>query len=153
MSGRIWVDADACPVPVREMILRACQRTQCPVTFVANHPLPLPQRSWVSFQQVPAGFDVADGVIAHQVSTNDLVVTQDIPLAAIVVEKGALSVSPRGERYDAQSVRQRLSMRNFMEELRNSGVQTGGKATFSERDRRQFAQVLDSWLQRRNSAH
>jgi len=149
MNARIWVDADACPVAVREMILRACQRTRCPVTFVANHPLPLPQRDWVTFQQVPAGFDVADSVIAQQVGASDLVVTQDIPLAAIVVEKGALAVSPRGERYDAQTVRQRLSMRNFMEDLRNSGIQTGGKSAYSERDRRLFAQILDGWLQRR----
>jgi len=146
---QVWVDADACPGSIRQILFRAAERTQCPVTLFANHPLPTPAMSWVRFVQVPAGLDVADTEIAGRVGPGDLVVTQDIPLAAIVVEAGAEAVGPRGEPFTPETVRSRLSMRNFMTELRDSGVRTGGPAPLSNADRQRFANALDRWLARR----
>ncbi|MEM9315682.1 MAG: YaiI/YqxD family protein [Pseudomonadota bacterium] len=149
--GQVWVDADACPAPIRQILFRAAERTHCPVTLFANHPLSVPRLDWVRFVQVPSGIDVADSEIVERVSAGDLVVTQDIPLAAAVVDLGAEAVGPRGEPYTRETVRQRLSMRNFMTELRDSGVRTGGPAPLGNADKQRFANLLDRWLARRSS--
>lgn len=148
MSARpqIWVDADACPVAIKEVLFRAADREQVHVTLVANQWLRTPPSRFVRSIQVPGGFDVADAEIVERVSARDLVVTQDIPLAALVIEKGALAVHPRGELYTPDTIAQRLSMRNFMDELRGSGVDTGGPAAFHARDKQAFANQLDRWL-------
>jgi len=148
MSTRpqIWVDADACPAAIKEVLFRAADREQVQVTLVANQWLRTPASRFVRSIQVPGGFDVADAEIVERVSAGDLVVTQDIPLAALVIEKGALAVHPRGELYTPDTIAQRLSMRNFMDELRGSGVDTGGPAAFHPRDKQAFANQLDRWL-------
>lgn len=148
MSARpqIWVDADACPVAIKEVLFRAADREQVHVTLVANQWIRTPPSRFVRSIQVPGGFDVADAEIVERVSAGDLVVTQDIPLAALVIEKGALAVHPRGELYTPDTIAQRLSMRNFMDELRGSGVDTGGPAAFHPRDKQAFANQLDRWL-------
>lgn len=148
MSSRpqIWVDADACPAPIKEVLFRAAEREQVQVTLVANQWLRTPPSRFVRAIQVPGGFDVADAEIVERVNAGDLVVTQDIPLAALVIEKGALAVHPRGELYTPDTIAQRLSMRNFMDELRGSGVDTGGPAAFHARDKQAFANQLDRWL-------
>ena len=148
MSTRpqIWVDADACPVAIKEVLFRAAEREQVHVTLVANQWIRTPPSRFVRSIQVPGGFDVADAEIVARVSAGDLVVTQDIPLAALVIEKGALAVHPRGELYTPDTIAQRLSMRNFMDELRGSGVDTGGPAAFHARDKQAFANQLDRWL-------
>jgi uncharacterized protein YaiI (UPF0178 family) len=143
------VDADACPAAIRQILCRAAERARCPVTFYANHTIPLPASPWLHFRQVAAGFDVADNAIAGQARCGDLVVTQDIPLAAEVVAGGAQAVSPRGERFTPENVRSRLAMRDFMTELRDSGVTTGGPTPLDAADRQRFANVLDRWLAKR----
>ena len=143
---QIWVDADACPVAIKEVLFRAAEREQVHVTLVANQWIRTPPSRFVRSIQVPGGFDVADTEIVERVSAGDLVVTQDIPLAALVIEKGALAVHPRGELYTPDTIAQRLSMRNFMDELRGSGVDTGGPAAFHARDKQAFANQLDRWL-------
>jgi uncharacterized protein YaiI (UPF0178 family) len=148
-SPQIWVDADACPVPIKEMLFRAAERAQVDVTLVANQWLRTPPSRYVRAVQVPSGLDVADTEIVQRVRAGDLVVTQDIPLAALVVERGALAINPRGELYTRETIAQRLSMRNFMEELRGAGIDTGGPAAFHPRDRQAFANQLDGWLARR----
>jgi uncharacterized protein YaiI (UPF0178 family) len=148
-EARVWVDADACPTVIRQILVRAADRARCPVTFVANHGFSLPQSPYVTFRHVPAGFDVADHEIAQSVAPGDLVVTADVPLAAEAVERGALAVSPRGERFTAETARARLAMRDFMTQLRDSGVSTGGPAPLDASDRQRFANALDSWLARR----
>ena len=148
-APRIWVDADACPVAIKEILFRAAQRIQVHVTLVANHALRTPPSPYIRSIQVPGGFDVADNEIAAQVAPGDLVVTQDIPLAAAVIEKGALAIHPRGELYTTDTIKQRLSMRNFMEELRGAGVDTGGPAALHPRDKQAFANQLDRWLAQR----
>jgi uncharacterized protein YaiI (UPF0178 family) len=147
--AQIWVDADACPVVIKEILFRAAERTQVLVTLVANQPLRTPPTRYVRAIQVPGGFDVADDEIVRRVSAGDLVVTQDIPLAAQVIDKGALAINPRGELYTTETIAQQLTMRNFMDELRGSGVDTGGPAPFHPRDRQSFANQLDQWLSRR----
>lgn len=147
MQARIWVDADACPVPIKEILFRAAERSQVSVTLVANQPLRTPPSRWVRAIQVAGGFDVADNEIVQRLSAGDLVVTQDIPLAAQAIDKGALALHPRGELYTGDTIAQRLSMRHFMEELRGAGVDTGGPAAFHPRDRQAFANQLDRWLQ------
>lgn len=142
----IWVDADACPNVIKEVLYRAADRTATTVTFVANQFLRVPPSPYLRTLQVPAGFDVADNEIVRLVQPGDLVITADIPLAAEVIEKGAAALNPRGERYSPATIRERLTMRDFMDTLRSSGVQTGGPATMSPRDRQQFANELDSWL-------
>lgn len=139
----IWVDADACPGPVREILFRASRRTSLPLTFIANHPLKMPADSQITFKQVTAGFDKADDEIAGLVRPGDLVISADIPLASTVIERGALCLSPRGELLDKSNIAARLSMRDFMDTLRSSGVDTGGQKTFHQRDRQQFANILD----------
>lgn len=150
-SIRIWVDADACPAPIKEILYRAANRCQLPVTLVANQWLRVPPSPWIRCVQVPAGFDVADGRIAEEARSGDLVITADVPLAAKVVAKGAYALDPRGEMLDEANVQERLTMRNFMDELRSSGVQTGGPSSFSAADRQRFANALDSFLANRNT--
>ena len=132
----IWVDADACPVPIREILCRAATRWQVDTTFIANHAINLPPSPYIKRRQVPQGFDVADNDIIDQMETGDLVITQDIPLAAEAIEKGADVFNPRGQAFTKENIRQRLAMRNFMEEMRNAGQVTGGPAPFSQTDRR-----------------
>jgi len=144
--AQIWVDADACPAAIKEVLFRAAEREQVQVTLVANQWLRTPPSRFVRAIQVPGGFDVADNEIVDRVHAGDLVVTQDIPLAAAVIAKGALAVHPRGELYTPDTIAQRLSMRNFMDELRGAGVDTGGPAAFHPRDKQAFANQLDRWL-------
>lgn len=145
---RIWVDADACPGPVRDILLRASQRLKVPLVFVANRPLSLPRSELVSTVQVGAGLDVADRHIAGAAERGDLAVTQDIPLAALLVPKGVVVLDPRGELFTEENVAERLSVRNFMQELRESGVMTGGPSGFSAQDRQHLAAALDRELTR-----
>lgn len=142
----IWVDADACPNPIKDILFRAAERRQVACTLVANRYIPVPQVAWLKSLQVPAGFDVADDRIVELILPGDLVITADIPLAAKVVEKKAFALNPRGTFYSEDNIRQRLTMRNFMEELRSSGVQVGGPGTFSQQDRMAFANTLDRFL-------
>lgn len=146
---RIWVDADACPGPIRDILFRAAERARVDVTLVANQWLKTPGSRFIRALQVQGGFDAADDLIAERAAPGDLVVTQDIPLASRVIEKGAQAVNPRGERFTADNIAERLSVRDFMEELRGAGVQTGGPAAFHARDRQAFAKELDTWLARR----
>lgn len=145
---KIWVDADACPRVIKEILYRAAQRRKVDVVLVANAPLAVPRSPHVRSVTVPQGFDVADKAITEWAQPGDLVVTADIPLAAAVVEKGVQALNPRGELYTRDNVRQHLSMRNFMDSLRGAGVQTGGPDAFSQRDRQSFANQLDSLLAR-----
>ena len=142
----IWVDADACPGVIKEILFRAAERTQTVTTLVANQYIVTPPSKVISMVQVGSGFDVADNEIVKRVVAGDLVITSDIPLAAEVVEKGAQALSPRGESYTKETIRQRLNMRDFMETLRNSGVQTGGPAAMNHADRLTFANRLDWWI-------
>ncbi len=142
----IWVDADACPKAVKEVIFRAARRTEIVTTLIANQMLMTPPSPFIKAVQVPSGMDVADNEIVLRLVAGDLVITADIPLAAQVVEKGALALNPRGEWYTRENVQQLLSMRNFMQELRDSGTQTGGPSALSVRDVQNFANALDRWL-------
>jgi len=142
----IWVDADACPKVIKEVLYRAADRTSTLITFVANQSLSIPPSPWLKTLRVAAGFDVADNEIVQRAQPGDLVITADIPLAAEVMEKGAIALNPRGERYSDATIRERLTMRDFMDTLRSSGIQTGGPATLNQRDRQQFANELDKWL-------
>ncbi|WP_339802179.1 YaiI/YqxD family protein [uncultured Marinobacter sp.] len=144
----IWVDADACPVPIREILCRAADRWKVQTTFIANHVIKVTPSPFIQTRQVPQGFDVADNEIVDQLTSGDLVITQDIPLAAEAIEHGADVFNPRGQAFTRENIRQRLAMRNFMEELRNTGQITGGPAAFSQTDRKEFADQLDRWLQR-----
>ena len=143
----IWVDADACPKVIKEVLYRAAEREQMMVTLVANQGLSVPPSRFVRTLRVPAGFDVADNEIVRRAEAGDLVITADIPLAAEVMEKGAITLNPRGERYSEATIRERLTMRDFMDTMRASGVQTGGPPALNQRDRQQFANELDKWLQ------
>lgn len=145
---KIWVDADACPVVIKEILFRAAQRTGVELTLVANHALKVPPDANIRSLQVSAGFDVADHEIVRRVETADLVITSDIPLASEVLEEGALALTPRGERFTAENIKARLNIRDFMETLRASGVQSGGPAALSQADRQQFANQLDRILAR-----
>ena len=143
---KIWVDADSCPVVIKEILFRAAERTQTQTTLLANHYLKVPPSKVISFVQVSAGFDVADDEIVKRAEANDLVITADIPLAAEVVEKGCLALNPRGELYTESNIRQRLNMRDFMDTLRSSGIETGGAPPISQSDRQAFANNLDKLL-------
>ncbi|MEL6399587.1 MAG: YaiI/YqxD family protein [Leptolyngbyaceae cyanobacterium] len=143
---QIWVDADACPKVIKEIIFRAARRVAVKTTLVANQALTIPASPYIESVQVKAGLDVADGYIVQHLAAKDLVVTADIPLAAEAIAKGAYALNPRGEFYDEVNIRQRLSMRNFLDELRNSGVETGGPPPFNQRDREAFANQLDRFL-------
>ncbi|RCL44891.1 MAG: YaiI/YqxD family protein [Candidatus Thioglobus sp.] len=144
---KIWVDADACPVPVREILFRAAQRIQVECILVANTALRVPPGPWVKMLQVPAGFDVADNEIVKRVQSGDLVVTSDIPLAAEILAHQAHALSPRGERYHSSTIKSLLSMRDLMDTLRASGIQSGGQNSYSQTDRKAFADQLDKILQ------
>ncbi|MBX3698881.1 MAG: YaiI/YqxD family protein [Dokdonella sp.] len=150
-AARIWVDADACPNVIKDILFRAAERARLPVTLVANQWIRTPPSRYIQSIQVGAGIDVADSEIVRRVGPLDLVVTADIPLAALVLEKGALALNPRGELYTADTIAQRLSMRNFMDELRGAGINTGGPPTLHARDRQAFANQLDRWIARRAS--
>ncbi len=145
---KIWVDADACPGAVKEILFRASKRTGVPLTLVANQPLRTPPSKLVDSIQVGSGFDVADNEIVRRLEAGDLVITADIPLAAEVIEKGGEALNPRGKLYTRDNIRERLSMRDFMDTLRSSGVETGGPAALGPRDRQAFGNALDRWLAR-----
>lgn len=142
----IWVDADACPGVIKEILFRAAERASLQLTLVANRALQVPRSRWIRMAQVPAGFDVADHHIVAMVEAGDLVITADIPLAAAAVDKGAQALNPRGELYTRDNVQGLLDLRNFMDTLRSSGVETGGPRALNNSDRRAFANQLDRWI-------
>lgn len=148
---KIWVDADACPAVIREILFRASGRTGIELILVANRKLAIPRLPHVRSMQVSAGFDVADNEIIRQLQPGDLVITADIPLAAEAIAKRGQALNPRGELYTEDTVRERLNMRDFMDTLRASGIQTGGPAALSQADRKAFADSLDSILHRYTS--
>jgi hypothetical protein len=143
---RIWVDADACPRIIKDILYRAAERRKVGMTLVANSRFPVPQSEYIDFLRVGAGFDKADQAIVDQARSGDLVITTDIPLAAGVIAKGGTGLSPRGELFTDENIRSRLTMRDFMDELRGSGVMTGGPAALNARDRQEFANQLDRLL-------
>ena len=145
---KIWVDADACPVVIKDILYRASERTCVPLTLVANQRIEIPRSRYIKFFQVASGFDVADNEIVKRLEAGDLVITSDIPLAAEVIDKGGLALSPRGELYTANNIRARLNMRDFMDTLRASGVDTGGPPALNQSDRKSFADHLDKILVR-----
>ena len=142
----IWVDADACPKVIKDILFRAAERTGAPMTLVANQPLVIPRFKNIRALRVAAGFDVADNEIVKRLAAGDLVITADIPLAAEVIAKGGYGLNPRGALYTTENIRARLNMRDFMDSLRASGVETGGPASFSQNDRQSFANQLDRFL-------
>ena len=151
MAGAsIWVDADACPNVIKEILFRAAERTGVAVTLVANQPLRLPRIPSLRALHVSQGFDVADGEIVRQIAAGDLVITADIPLAAEVIAKGADALNPRGERYSADTIRGVLNLRDFMDTMRSSGNVGGGPPPLTQANRNAFAGHLDSWLARRS---
>jgi uncharacterized protein YaiI (UPF0178 family) len=145
---KIWVDADACPGVIKDILFRAAERTGVELTLVANHSIPIPKSRHIKFLQVTSGFDVADNEIVKRLDAGDLVVTADIPLAADVIDKGGYALNPRGELYTANNIRARLNMRDFMDTLRASGIDTGGPPALSQGDRKSFANHLDKILTR-----
>ncbi len=142
----LWIDADACPKVIKEILYRAATRKRLPLTLVANHLLQVPKSPFIKTVKVASGFDVADDYIAVKVEAGDLVVTADIPLAAAVIEKGGHALNPRGELYTRDTIGERLSMRNFMDEMRGAGEVTGGPPPLSQADRQTFANALDRFL-------
>ncbi len=151
-AARIWVDADACPNVIKEILFRAAERTHVEVTLVATQPLQMPRIAGLRALQVSAGFDVADAEIVKRVSPGDLVVTADIPLAAEVIAKGGEALNPRGERYSPDTIRGVLAMRDFMDTMRSSGNVGGGPPPLTQANRNAFAGHLDTWLARRQNA-
>lgn len=145
----IWVDADACPGVIKDIVFRAAERTKIPAIFVANQFLRLPPSPYARSIQVPKGFDVADNHIVESAQAGDLVITADIPLAAEIIAKHAHALNPRGELYTSENIRELLNMRDFMDTMRASGVQTGGPPAFSKADAQAFANQLDRLLARR----
>ena len=143
---RIWVDADACPRVIKDVLYRAAERRKVRLTLVANSRFAVPRSEYIDFLQVGSGYDKADQAIASQAGSGNLVITADIPLAAEVIGKGGTGLSPRGELFTADNIRSRLTMRDFMDELRGSGVMTGGPAALNARDRQEFANQLDRFL-------
>ncbi len=150
MSGgnklKIWVDADACPKIIKEILFRAANRTKIQMVFVSNHAIFIPSSPLISRIQVNSGFDVADNKIVQSVQAGDVVVTADIPLANEVIEKGAIALNPRGELYSKTNIKERLSIRNFSTDLRNSGTKTGGPAAITKKEIQSFANHLDRLL-------
>ncbi len=142
----IWVDADACPGVVKEILFRAAERVQMPTIFVANQFIKTPPSKVISAMQVSSGFDVADDEIVRRVEVGDLVITSDIPLAAEIIDKGATVLTSRGEPYTKANIKAKLNMRDFMETMRSSGLQTSGPPPFNHTDRMAFANKLDQWL-------
>jgi uncharacterized protein len=145
---QIWVDADACPVVIKEILFRAAERSQFPMTLIANKPLRMPSSRYIRMVQVPRGLDVADNEISRRLEPGDLVITADIPLAADVIERGAHALNPRGEFYTPDNIRERLALRDHLAELRSGGVQTGGPPPLDQADRKRFADQLDRFLTR-----
>ena len=143
---KIWVDADACPIVIKEILFRAAQRTEIELTLVANQAVRIPPSRYIKMIQVASGFDVADNEIVKRLSPGDLVITSDIPLAAEVIEKGGSALNPRGELYSSDNIKNRLTMRDFMDTLRSSGIDTGGPPTLNQSDRKSFANQLDKIL-------
>jgi uncharacterized protein YaiI (UPF0178 family) len=143
---KIWVDADACPVVIKEILFRAAERTEVPLTLVANQRVYVPPSRFITMLQVARGFDVADNEIVRRLSAGDLVVTGDIPLAAEVIEKGGHALSPRGELHTKDNIRARLNMRDFLDTMRASGIDTGGPPALTQSDRKSFAAHLDTLL-------
>ncbi|WP_066959516.1 YaiI/YqxD family protein [Microbulbifer sp. Q7] len=143
---KIWVDADACPTVIKDILFRAAERTQTEMTLVANQHVRVPPSQYIRSVQVTAGFDVADNEIVRQCAAGDLVITADIPLASEVIDKDATALNPRGEKYSKANIRARLNMRDFMETLRSSGVHTGGPPPLGQQERKAFADQLDRWL-------
>ena len=145
---KIWVDADACPVVIKEILFKASQRTGVLLTLVANQPVRIPRSPLIKMLQVAAGFDVADKEIVKRLSSGDLVITNDIPLAAEAIAKGGFVLSPRGELYTKDNIKARLTMRDFLDTMRASGIDTGGQPRLSQSDRKLFADHLDKLLAR-----
>ncbi len=145
----IWVDADACPAVIKDILFRVAERLQLDVTLIANQLIRVPGSRFIRALQVPAGADVADAEIVLRLAPGDIVITADIPLAALVLDKGGMPLDPRGEWFTRDTIAQQLTMRSFMEELRGSGVNTGGPPAFSQADRQNFANALDRELARR----
>ena len=145
---QIWVDADACPNVIKEILFRVAERARIMVTLVANQPVPVPRMQYVRAVQVAQGFDIADNEIVRRCVPGDLVVTADIPLAAEVIAKGATALNPRGELYTKENVKARLNMRDFMDTMRSSGIHTGGPPALNQRDRQAFANALDRFIAR-----
>lgn len=145
---QIWVDADACPNVIKDILYRAAERLSVSLTLVANQPLFPPRSPWIRTLQVPAGFDAADNAIVRRMAAGDLVVTADIPLAAEVIGCGGHALNPRGEFYSTENVRELLNMRDFMDTLRASGIQTAGPSTLTQGDRQAFANRLDRFFSR-----
>jgi len=143
---QVWVDADACPVPIREIICRAANRTQVKMNFVSNQPIRLPRSAYIRMIVVEKGFDKADHEIVARVSPSELVITQDIPLAAEVLALGVQALSPRGSWYSMDDIKARLTMRDFMDTLRGSGIHSGGPSAMGDREKQTFANALDTWL-------
>ncbi len=148
---QIWVDADACPKVIKNILFRAAERVQVCLTLVANQPLRIPQSDHIKSIQVPGGFDIADDHIIQKVQKGDLVITADIPLANEIVEKGGYALNPRGEFYTKDNIRERLAIRDLMDELRSSGVDTGGPASINQNDRQTFANQLDQFLMKHSN--
>ena len=145
---QIWIDADACPNVIKEILFRAAERMHIPLTLVANSLLRIPPSRYISSIRVEAGFNVADNTIVKKMESGDLVITADIPLASEVIGQGGHALNPRGEFYSTENIEERLSMRNFMDELRGTGVNTGGPPTLEQKDRQAFANQLDRFLTR-----
>lgn len=143
---KIWVDADACPVVIKDILFKAAERTKVQLTLVANQQIRVPPSRYIQSIQVASGFDVADDEIVERVSAGDLVITSDIPLASDVIDKGALALSPRGEMYTRENIKARLNIRDFMDTMRGSGIDTGGPPAFNQNDRKAFADHLDRQL-------
>ncbi|QJR80556.1 YaiI/YqxD family protein [Alteromonas pelagimontana] len=145
---KIWIDADACPVVIKEILFRAADRKKIQVTLIANQPVRVPNSRYVDAIQVSSGFDVADNEIVKRVEAGDLVITSDLPLAAEVIEKSAAALSPRGELFTSENIRSRVNIRDFMDTMRASGVHTGGPPPLNQQDRQAFANQLDRFLAR-----
>jgi uncharacterized protein YaiI (UPF0178 family) len=145
---QIWVDADACPKPIKDILFRVAERTAIITTLVANHALSIPPSRYIRMLQVKSGYDVADNEIVNRLSVGDLVITADIPLASEVINKGAHAINPRGELYTIDNIKERLNMRDFLDTLRASGINTGGPAPLNARDIKAFANQLDKFLAR-----
>ena len=145
---KIWVDADACPAVIKDILFRAAERTGVTLTLVANQPMRIPPSKHIRLLQVASGFDVADNEIVKRLAAGDLVITGDIPLAAEVIEKGGHALNPRGELYTTETIRARLNMRDFMDTLRASGIHSDGPPALSQGDRKAFADHLDTLLAR-----
>lgn len=143
---KIWVDADACPNVIKNILFKASERTKIPCILVANQKINTPPSAYISSKQVSQGFDVADDYIVQHIESGDLAITADIPLASEIIDKNATAINPRGEIYTKENIKQRLAMRDFMEQMRSSGIQSGGPAAFNQQDRMAFANSLDKLL-------